>query len=90
MLQTESLTAFSDYANQLLKKYTGKLNSTNVQPRLHQLDMAIFKMENDLSTRKADIIHDISYNSEINHTILEERLSQIATSSIKELLLQNV
>lgn len=91
MLQTESLTAFSDYASQLLKVYTGKLNSnTQVQSRLHQLDMAIFKMENDLSTRKADIIYDIRYDSEINHKIMEERLSEIATTSLKELLRQNV
>ncbi len=90
MLQTESLTAFSDYASQLLKAYTGKLNNTKVRPRLHQLDMAIFKMENDLSTRKADIIYDIRYDSEINHTVMEEQLSEIATTSLRELLRQNV
>jgi hypothetical protein len=90
MLQTESITAFSNYASQLLKKYSGNLDSNTVRPRLHRLDMAIFKMENDLSTRKADIIYDIRYNSEINHSAFEERLSEIATTSIKELLRQHV
>ncbi|RYE25950.1 MAG: hypothetical protein EOP51_02275 [Sphingobacteriales bacterium] len=90
MLKTESLAAFSDYASQLLKKYTGKLNTEKAQPRLHQVDMAIYKMENDLSTRKADIIYDIRNDFEINHNALEEDLSAIATTSIKELLRQSV
>ncbi len=90
MLQGEPLIAFTDYANQLLRQYTGRLNSSSAPLQLHQLDMAIYKLENELSVRKADIIYDIRNDFEINHILLEEKLSEIAFGTIKELIQQNV
>ena len=89
MLQGEPLTAFTDYANRLLRQYPGRLNSS-VPLQLHQLDMAIYKLENELSVRKADIIYNIRNDFEINHILLEEKLSKIAFGTIKELVQQNV
>jgi phosphoenolpyruvate carboxylase len=83
---------FKRFASQLVRKYSGMLAGKDkpYKHRLIQLDKAIYQMENELSGKQADIYTTIEHNPYINEKTLNEDLSAITRSSLKELLRQNV
>jgi hypothetical protein len=83
---------FKRFAGQLIRKYSSMLagNDKPYQHRLMQLDKAIYQMENELSGKQADIFNIVEHSPYINEKTLNEDLSAITRSSLKELLRQNV
>lgn len=92
MSSNDTINEFKSYAGQLIKKYSLALLPNHIQKmtKLSKLDKAIYKMENELNGKQADLLYTASSNPQINEKALDENLSEITRSSIKELLRQNV
>lgn len=89
----EHLNAFKVFAGNLLLQYSQTLQpitaTGNSRRYLEVLEKAMYKMENALNEKLADIIAETEHITGINEQWLEKSMIEISHSSIKELLSRN-
>ena len=88
----EYITAFKRFAGNLLQQYSVdvvRIPDANREQKLHVLEKAMYKMENELNGKVADIIAVTEANPAINEYQLEKGLREVFSSSLKELLRRN-
>lgn len=84
----EHINSYRNFAYTLVRHYSAQLqyDITGWRDYLHVLEIAMYKMENELSGRMADIIAAEEENPYINEAQLETGLLDISKSSLKEFL----
>ena len=88
----EYIKAFKRFACNLLQQYSldvVRIPDANREQKLHVLEKAMYKMENELNGKVADIIAVTEANPAINEYQLEKGLREVFSSSLKELLRRN-
>src|SRR5436190_1608471 len=86
----EHINAFKTFAGNLVVRYSNDVISeavnTDSRRKLHFLEKAMYRMENELNGKVADIIAVAEEDPAINENQLERKLKEIFSSSIRELL----
>jgi peptidase E len=88
----EYIKAFKRFAGNLLQQYSVDvllIPDANREQKLHVLEKAMYKMENELNGKVADIIAVTETNPAINEYQLEKGLREVFSSSLKELVRRN-
>lgn len=90
MTGQEYINAFRTFAGDLVTRYSNILLAETIHSdnsrRLHFLEKAMYRMENELNCKVADIIAVAETDPAINENQLERGLKEIFSSSISELL----
>lgn len=87
MTGQEYINDYRNFAVGLVRRYSASMLYSNPERNhLHALEIAMYKMENELNSRVADIIAATEENPSIHDQQLENGLQEISRSSMRELL----